>query len=104
MTSNQTSSIGFGFSTPENTRKRIFSKCTRILAPQIKYEFYALSTMRLADCAFVLSVAACFGGALEGRGRLSAPEYYTTVNRYRPISNNNNISPSVSKMGITYFL
>ena len=44
MTSNQKSSIGFGFSTPENPRIRIFSKCIRILAPQIKYEFYALSS------------------------------------------------------------
>ena len=43
MTSNQKPSIGFGFSTPENPRIRIFSKCIRILAPQIKYEFYALS-------------------------------------------------------------
>ena len=44
MTSNQKPPIGFGFSTPENPRIRIFSKCIRILAPQIKYEFYALST------------------------------------------------------------
>ena len=43
MTSNQKPPIGFGFSTPENPRIRIFSKCIRILAPQIKYEFYALS-------------------------------------------------------------
>ena len=47
MTSNQKPPIGFGFSTPENPRIRIFSKCIRILAPQFKKGFfqnYALTT------------------------------------------------------------
>ena len=47
MTSNQKPSIGFGFSTPENPRIRIFSKCIRKLAPQLKYEFYALTIVTM---------------------------------------------------------
>ena len=33
--------------------------------------------IRLADCAFVLVLWPVFGGVLEGRGRLSAPEPIT---------------------------
>ena len=47
MTSNQKPPIGFGFSTPENPRIRIFSKCIRKLAPQLKYEFYALTIVTM---------------------------------------------------------
>ena len=50
MTPNQKPPLGFGFSTPENPRIRIFSKCIRKLAPQFKYEFYALS---IGDTCFV---------------------------------------------------
>ena len=47
MTPNQKFPLGFGFSTPENPRIRIFSKCIRKLAPQLKYEFYALTIVTM---------------------------------------------------------
>ena len=47
MTSHQKCPLGFGFSTPENPRIRIFSKCIRKLAPQLKYEFYALTIVTM---------------------------------------------------------
>ena len=40
MTPNQKPPLGFGFSTPENPRIRIFSKCIRKLAPQFKKGFF----------------------------------------------------------------
>ena len=56
MTPNQKPPLGFGFSTPENPRIRIFSKCIRKLAPQFKKGFfqkYALTRgyMFCASCS-----------------------------------------------------
>ena len=52
MTSNQKSSLGFGFSTPENPLIRIFSKCIRKLAPKFKKGF-SKNMPWLGDTCFV---------------------------------------------------
>ena len=53
MTPNQKPPLGFGFSTPENPRIRIFSKCIRKLAPQFKKGFFQKYALTIISLLFL---------------------------------------------------